>query len=604
MNNLQLNEKAFDILKKVFGFSNYRYGQQEIVENIISGKKSLAIMPTGAGKSLCYQLPAMISPKKTIIISPLIALIDDQVASLKECGVNVEKLHSNQTSDERASSWYNFKVGKAKLLYVSPERLMTENMIDNLKLLDIGLFVIDEVHCVSKWGQSFRPDYEELSKLKYFFPTSNIVGFTATADKTTRLDIINKIFDNEVDIYIKGFDRPNLSLSIIQKTNWKLQVIDFLNIRKHQSGIIYCISRKKTEEVAHFLTEKGFKASAYHAGLEGTIRKKIQNIFMTENAHIVVATIAFGMGIDKPDIRFVINLGLPDSMEAYYQQIGRAGRDNKPSDTLMIYGLDDLVIRRRMIEQSDTNQEYKFRENKRLDYLLSYCETPECRRKVLLAYFDDISDNCDNCDNCINPPKLIDGTVLAQKLLSTIYKTGQYFGQAHVINVIRGSEDKKIIDKGHHNLSVYGIGKNKSKEFWQSFLRQLLAYGHLKINFQRYGAVQISDIGVEVLKNKVKFLYKDIPINMNQEITRTTKHKNINLSKTSIDLLNALRVLRLSIAKKQKLPAYTIFHDSALIQMSERKPINKSDMLDIDGVGPIKFEKYGLIFLETIKNLK
>ena len=388
-----------------------------MVENIISGKQSLAIMPTGAGKSLCYQLPAIISQKQTIIISPLIALIDDQVAGLKECGVNVEKLHSNQTSDEQFSSWYNFKFGKAKILYVSPERLMTENMIDNLKLLDIGLFVIDEVHCVSKWGQSFRPDYEELSKLKYFFPNSNIVGFTATADKTTRLDIINKIFNNEVEIYIKGFDRPNLSLSIIQKTNWKLQVVKFLNIRKHQSGIIYCISRKKTEEVAYFLIEKGFKASAYHAGLEGTIRKKIQNIFMTENAHIVVATIAFGMGIDKPDIRFVINLGLPDSMEAYYQQIGRAGRDNKPSDTLMIYGLDDLVIRRRMIEQSDADQEYKFRENKRLDYLLSYCETPECRRKVLLAYFDDIFDNCDNCDNCINPPKLIDGTVLAQKLL-------------------------------------------------------------------------------------------------------------------------------------------------------------------------------------------
>ncbi|MDC1375899.1 DNA helicase RecQ [bacterium] len=604
MNNSLLNEKALETLKNIFGFSNYRYGQQEVVESIISNKKILAIMPTGAGKSLCYQLPAIISQKRTIIISPLIALIEDQVANLKGCGVNVEKLHSNLTSEERSLSWYNFKVGKSKILYVSPERLMKENMINKLKLLDVGLFVIDEVHCVSKWGQSFRPDYEELSKLTVFFPTSNIVGFTATADKTTRLDIIKKIFNNKVEVFIKGFDRPNLSLSIIQKINWKSQIIDFINIRKNQSGIIYCISRKKTEEVAHFLNGKGFKASAYHAGLEGNMRNSIQNLFMTENAYIVVATTAFGMGIDKPDIRFVINLGLPDSMEAYYQQIGRAGRDNKFSDTLMIYGLDDLVIRRRMIEHSDTDNEYKLRENKRLDYLLSYCESPECRRKVLLAYFDETSNYCNNCDNCINPPKLIDGTVLAQKLLSTIYKTGQCFGQAHVINVIRGSEDKKIIDKGHQNLSVYGIGKNKSKDFWQSFLRQLLAYGLLKINFERYGAVQITDIGVEVLKSKVKFFYKDIPIRISQKITRTIKYQNINLSKENTDLLNVLKGLRFSIAKKQKLPAYTIFHDIALIQMSERKPDSAIDMLDIDGIGPIKLKKYGQIFLEAIKKSK
>ncbi|MDC1356214.1 DNA helicase RecQ [Pseudomonadota bacterium] len=600
MNSLQLNEKAIKILKNIFGFSDYKYGQKEIVENILSEKQTLAIMPTGAGKSLCYQLPAVMSKKKTIVIAPLIALIEDQVSSLKECGVNVEQLHSNQSREELASSWENFKNGKTNILYISPERLMTDNMINNLKSFEIGLFVIDEIHCVSKWGQSFRPDYEKLSKLKIIFPKSNIVGFTATADKTTRLDIINKIFDNDAKLFVKGFDRPNLSLSINQKTNWKIQIIDFLNPRKEQSGIIYCLSRKKTEEVSSFLIKKGFNASCYHAGLHASVRKKVQNIFMTAQSHIVVATIAFGMGIDKPDIRFVVHLNLPGSMESYYQEIGRAGRDGKPADTLMIYGLDDLVIRRRMIEDSISENEYKLRENKRLDFLLSYSETPECRRKVLLAYFDDVPKSCNNCDNCLNPPKLIDGTVLAQKLLSTIYKTGQYFGQAHVINVIRGSEDKKIVERGHQRLSVYGIGKDKSKDFWQSFLRQLLAYGHLQINFQRYGAIQISEIGVKILKNEKNFFYKDILLKRDKKFTKNNRYQNKDRSTENLDLLNALKALRLNIAKKRNLPAYTIFHDSSLIQMSQIKPNNQTDMLKIDGVGETKFQKYGELFINKI----
>ena len=596
----QSNYKDFEILKNIFGFSSYKYGQKEIIDNIISGKQTLAIMPTGAGKSLCYQLPAVMSGKKTIIISPLIALIEDQVSGLTEIGVCAEKLHSNQSREELTSSWDNFKNGKANIIYISPERLMTEQMINNLKSLEIGMFVIDEVHCVSKWGQSFRPDYEKLSQLKKIFPNSNIVGFTATADKTTRLDIINKIFNNDAKIFVKGFDRPNLNLSINQKTNWKLQIIDFLNSRREQSGIIYCLSRKKTEEVSSFLTEKGFYASAYHAGLEASVRKNVQNTFMTAQFHIVVATIAFGMGIDKPDIRFVLHLNLPGSMEAYYQEIGRAGRDGKPADTLLIYSLDDLVIRRKMIEDSISDKEYKFRENKRLDYLLSYSETPECRRKVLLAYFDDVLKSCDNCDNCLNPPKLIDGTVLAQKLLSTIYKTGQYFGQAHIINVIRGLEDKKIIERGHQNLSVYGIGKDKSKYFWQSFLRQLLAYGHLKINFQRYGTVQITDIGVEVLTNKKSFFYKDILVKTDKKLTKKIRYQNKDMSNQNLDLLNVLKALRLNIAKKKNLPAYTVFHDSSLIQMSQTKPNNQIDMLKIDGVGKVKLKKYGDLFIDKI----
>jgi len=597
---IEQNLKAKDILKQIFGFSSFRNGQEEIVKNIIDDKQTLAIMPTGAGKSLCYQIPAIISPKRTVVISPLISLIENQVADLRENGVKVEKLHSNLSSENRLTSWNNFKNGECKILYISPERLMTNSMIDDLKQLEIGLFVIDEIHCVSKWGQSFRPDYEALSKLKKIFKNSNIAGFTATADKTTRLDILDKIFNQEAKVYIKGFDRPNLSLSIIQKINWKIQILDFLGERKYQPGIIYCISRNKTEEVATYLNQNGYKTSAYHAGLDAATRDKVQNIFMTEPYHIIVATIAFGMGIDKPDIRFVINLGIPDSIESYYQQIGRAGRDNKPSDTLVIYGLDDLVTRRRMIEQNENNNDYKLIENKRLDYLLSLCETPQCRRKVLLAYFDETLEKCDNCDNCLNPPSLIEGTILAQKLMSTIYRTGQYFGQAHIINVIRGSEDKKIIERKHNSLSVYGIGKDKPKEFWQSFLRQLLASGHLKINFQKFSAIELTPLGVEVLKNKQKFMFKDIIIKGEKKLLRRVNKQYDELTENETSLLNELKSLRLMIAKSQNLPAFTVFHDSTLKQMSHLKPNNEVEMLKVDGVGETKLKKYGKAFLETI----
>ena len=596
----ELNKKALDVLNNTFGYSSYRYEQEKIINSVLSGNHTLAIMPTGAGKSLCYQIPAIISSKKTVIISPLISLMDDQVSALKECGVHAAKIHSDMTYDERSSSWNNFKNGKEKIIYLSPEKIMSEDFLNQLKTLDIGLFVIDEIHCVSKWGHNFRPDYNQLSQLKSLFPNSNIIGFTATADQTTRLDILEKIFNKNVNVFVSSLDRPNLSLSITQKTNWKSQLLEYLRDRKSQSGIIYCLSKKKTEEVTLLLNDKGFNASTYHAGLDGQVRKNVQDTFMTEQAHIVVATIAFGMGIDKPDIRFVIHLNLPGSVEAYSQEIGRAGRDGNASDTLLIYGLDDLVIRRRMIEENSSEDKFKFHENKRLDYLLSYCETPECRRKVLLSYFDEESENCNNCDNCIDPPSLIDGTILAQKLLSTVYRTGQFYGQVYIINVLRGSEDKKILDKGHQKLSVYGLGKDKTKEFWQSFLRQMLAYGHLKINFQKYGAIEITNTGIQVLKNEQKFMYKEIPTKPVKDIVKPTKYLNKELSNDDNNLLNELKSLRLDIAKQQRLPAYTVFHDSTLIQMSQNKPTNEIDMLEIDGVGPTKFKKYGELFIDLI----
>ena len=601
MSSNNLNELCLNTLKEVFGFSKYRDGQREIIESILHNKNILAVMPTGAGKSLCYQLPAIISEKKTIVISPLIALMDDQIDSLRDYGVSVEAIHSNLSNEDNKKSWNNFREGKSKIIYMSPERLMTSQMLKELKDLDIGLFVIDEAHCVSKWGQSFRKDYEELSQIKKLFPESNIAGFTATADRSTRQDIVEKIFHSKPIVFVKGFDRPNLSLAIALKNDWKKQLIDFLSIRKKQSGIVYCLSRKKTEEVSQLLNKEGFRASAYHAGMKGDLRKNVQNIFMTEHSHIVVATIAFGMGIDKPDIRFVVHVNLPGSMEAYYQEIGRAGRDGNSSDTLLIYGLDDLVLRRRMIEESDSDNDYKLREHKRLDYLLSYCEAPDCRRKALLNYFDDECKVCGNCDNCNNPTKLIDGSELAQKLLSTIYRTGQYFGQVHIINVLRGSNDNKVYEKGHDQLSVYGIGQDKSKVFWQSFLRQLLAFGHLQINFQKFGAIEITPSGMDILTKGISFSYKEIIEKNYNSSPKMRGINSINFSENDINLISNLKKLRLEIAKKQGQPAYTVFHDNTLKQIAEFKPKSEDDFLKIDGVGLKKYQKYGKRFREEIE---
>ena len=587
-----------EVLKEIFGFTDFRPSQQEIIEWILDDKKLLAVMPTGAGKSLCYQIPAIVSEKRTIIISPLIALMDDQVASLRLSGVEVEKIHANQDREDSVESWLRFKSGKSKIIYMSPERLMTEKMLEEIKKLSIGLFVIDEAHCISKWGQSFRKDYEELSRLKLLFPDSNIVGFTATADNSTRLDIVEKIAGGNAKIIVRGFDRPNLYLSIKLKNRWQNQLLDFLSKRKKFSGIVYCLSRKGTEKVAEFLKGNGFNASAYHAGMDGENRKKVQDKFMTEEGVVVVATIAFGMGIDKPDIRYVVHVNLPSSLEAYYQEIGRAGRDGLPSETLLIYGLDDLILRRRMIENSDTETSFKLQEHKRLDYLLSYCETPDCRRKSLLNYFDDEIKNCDNCDNCLDPPKLIDGTELAQKLLSTIFKTGQYFGQIHIINVLRGLEEKNIIDKGHNSLSVFGIGKDYSKEFWQSFIRQLLAFGHLKLNIQKFGSIQITKSGMEILKEGKEFKYKEI----NKQFKSPKIPKNVinELEDQDQKLFLKLKELRLHFSKEGKLPAFTIFNDETLKEIAINKPTTSNQFEEINGVGPSKLKKWAMPFMEVV----
>ena len=586
-------------LKQYFGFSDFRPGQKEIVQALLANKNLLSVMPTGAGKSICYQLPAMLSDYKTIIVSPLVSLMDDQVASLKSNKLPAEKIHSNCTFEENGAAWRSFSQGEAKILYVSPERLMTDRMVASLNGLGIGMFVIDEAHCISKWGAGFRPDYNDLSRLQYLFPSAVIAAFTATADEATRNDIVENLTSGNASIFVRGFDRPNLSLTVLQKTNWKQRLLEFLHSKRRESGIIYCLSRKNTETVAAYLSENGFNALPYHAGQDATVRRNSQGRFMTEEGLIMVATIAFGMGIDKPDIRFVVHANLPSSMEAFYQEIGRAGRDGASAETIIFYGLDDLFKRRRMIIQGEGDEQYKLREHKRLDTLVAYCEAATCRRKVLLTYFDDVYVECGNCDNCLNPPTLIDGTELAQMALSVISTTGEYFGTVHIVNVVRGTLTEKVLQRRHNELSNFGVGKERPKEFWQALIRQLLAAGHISVDIQRYGALRISDTGRKILSGDTVFNYKNV--NSKSLLPSGKSQKSLpKIIGVNEELLAKLKVKRLDIAREKRVPAFVIFSDRSLTEMAAKRPQSESQFLDINGVGPQKLKEYGKTFLSLI----
>ncbi|HIO37735.1 MAG TPA: DNA helicase RecQ, partial [Rhodospirillales bacterium] len=579
--------------------SDFRPGQKEIIQALLANKNLLSVMPTGAGKSICYQLPAMLSDYKTIIVSPLVSLMDDQVASLKSNKLPAEKIHSNCTFEENGAAWRSFSQGEAKILYVSPERLMTDRMVASLNGLGIGMFVIDEAHCISKWGAGFRPDYDDLSRLQYLFPEAVIAAFTATADEATRNDIVENLTSGNASIFVRGFDRPNLSLAVLQKSNWKQRLLEFLDSKRRESGIIYCLSRKNTETVAAYLSENGFNALPYHAGQDATVRRNSQARFMTEEGLIMVATIAFGMGIDKPDIRFVVHANLPSSMEAFYQEIGRAGRDGASAETIIFYGLDDLIKRRRMINQGEGDDQYKLREQKRLDTLVAYCEAATCRRKALLVYFDDVYVECGNCDNCLNPPTLIDGTELAQMALSVISTTGEYFGTVHIVNVVRGTLTEKVLQRRHNELSNFGVGKERPKEFWQALIRQLLAAGHISVDIQRYGALRISDTGRKILSGDTVFNYK----NINSESLLPSGKSQKSLPKiigVNEELLAKLKVKRLDIAREKRVPAFVIFSDRSLTEMAAKRPQSESQFLDINGVGPQKLKEYGKTFLSLI----
>ena len=593
------------LLNSTFGFESFKPGQREIIDHLLNRTHVLAVMPTGSGKSLCYQIPPLVLNERAVVVSPLMALMDDQVAVLQDLGIPADRIHSNRSYEDNREAWNQFKNRQSSLLYMSPEMLMSQKMLSALQQVETGMFVIDEAHCISKWGANFRPNYEALSKLNEIFPQAVIAAFTATADTATQQDIIQKLTKNNAVKFVQGFDRPNLRLAVKPKLNWKTQLLEFLDDKKQYSGIVYCLSRKQTEEVAAFLQNKGYNSIAYHAGLDGETRSKNQDLFMTEPCVIMAATIAFGMGIDKPDIRFVAHVSLPGSMEAYYQEIGRAGRDGEPAETLLIYGLNDLFQRRRFIEDDGEDQSYKLREHKRLDSLLAYCEASSCRRIALLHYFDEQISPCGNCDNCIDPPELVDGTELAKMALSAIYRTGQFFGAAHIIDVLRGSQSQKIIEREHDQIKTFGIGSKYSKPYLQSFIRQLIAAGHIVLNIKKYGGLEISESGFKLLKGATSFQCKQPLEPMpKQKIGRTLKESIPThiYSGENAELLYRLKQKRLTLAQDQGVPAFVVFVDTVLYQMVERKPKNRDDFLNLVGVGPAKLEKYGDSFLSVINN--
>ena len=594
-------------LKQVFGYTSFRDGQLEIIGLILKQNSILAVMPTGAGKSICYQLPALLMQNRTVVVSPLVALMNDQVEGLRSQGVKAEMFHSGQSYEQNKKAWLKFSRGSSQILYVAPEKLMQEGFLKALQKLEMSLFVVDEAHCVSKWGADFRPQYAALAELRNYFPAVPIAAFTATADRATREDISQKLTNGTSHIIVKGFDRPNLSLAVRPKHKHRQVLLQMLNTKKEQSGIIYCLSRRETDETAEFLKQSGFNAIAYHAGKDNHERTHSQNRFMTEDKLIMVATIAFGMGIDKPDIRFVIHTSLPSSVEAFYQEIGRAGRDGLASETVLFYGLTDLIKRQRMIFEGDATEEFKLQEYQRLQALLGYCETTTCRKVALLGYFDESIPPCMNCDNCLTPPVLHDYTEDSFTVLDTIRQTGQFFGAAHITDVVRGMRTAKVLDRGHHLLDIFGKGNDRTKLFWETLIRELVASGKLAVNLERYGAIQFKQEAYLILNRETEFkakLIKDeIPkITREKQKTSATKAKTTRISGAleNEELLSKLKELRLDLARAKSKPAYVIFSDRTLIEMASACPTTKDEFLSINGVGQAKLVDYFDFFSKEI----
>jgi len=588
------------VLKNTFGFDAFRPGQKDIIDGIIAGENMLAVMPTGAGKSLCYQIPALILEGVTVIISPLVALMDNQAAGLRVNGVAVASIHSGQSREENIDQWRLASHGDAKLLYLSPERLMNGRMLSAIKALGPSMFVIDEAHCVSKWGPAFRPEYDQLSQLKDMFPDAVIAAFTATADEGTRGDIAHKLFASKGQIVVQGFDRPNLSLGVTAKSNRKAQLLAFMETVKGQSGIVYCLSRKSTQEMAEALVAAGHKALPYNAGLDARVRFDNQERFMAEEGVVMVATIAFGMGIDKPDIRFVYHLNLPGSLEAYYQEIGRAGRDGAPAITSMLYGMDDVRMRRQFITQDGSDNDHQMREHKRLDALLAYCEAPGCRRQVLLSYFGETTPPCGNCDNCESPPKMVDATDAIITVLNAMEATGQRFGTAHVIDVTRGRSTDRTKQFGHEEHAAFGGGKEFGKPYLQALIRQAIASGVINLDINQYGALKFTDQARAVLSGAARFECKAIEKTKKMQRSSRNTAAQSSLSERDGALLQDLKALRTTLAKQLGKPAYIVFSDATLMDMAQKRPGNEPDMLDVSGVGATKFERFGTQFLEVI----
>jgi len=588
------------VLHQVFGFNTFRPGQETVVDALLDGRHVLAVMPTGSGKSLCYQVPALVEDGLTIVVSPLLALMEDQIAALRLAGVAAETINSGRSRDDNVAVWRRVSLGETKILYLSPERLMSERMLSALGKLPVRLIAIDEAHCISQWGPAFRPDYEALTQLPRLFPEAAVGAFTATADEVTRADIVAKLFGGDALLHVTGFDRPNIQLVVERRRDRKKQMIDFLAAHRGESGIVYCLSRAKCEEMARMLSDNGVRALPYHAGMDAEVRVRNQGIFLAEPGVVMVATIAFGMGIDKSDVRFVFHADIPGSLEAYYQEIGRAGRDGQPAVAHMLYGLDDIRMRRQFIEQEDSGDERKRREHKRLDALIGYCEAPECRRRPLLAYFGEDSEPCGNCDVCRDPIPLADGSAEARLAMAAIIGTGERFGSAHLIDVLRGSASEKVARFGHDTIRAFGIGKAHSVDAWRSMLRQMIAAGFLELDVGGYGGITISAPGRDLLRGEGTFRYRPDTVAGNSKRRAKTAEAATDWTDDEAELLGRLKELRRSLAVERRVPAYVVFTDKSLEDMIRRRPTSRAEFGEVSGVGAAKLRDFADFFLAVL----
>ncbi len=591
------------VLRATFGYETFRPGQAEIIGAILAGREVLAVMPTGSGKSLCYQLPALLRDGLTIVVSPLIALMRNQVAQLCGYGVAAAALNSSNNPADNRVILDRIARGELRLVYVAPERLLKAETLELLSRGKVAMLAVDEAHCISQWGHDFRPEYAELGKVQAALGGVQTVAFTATADAATRADIVQRLFDRPPAAFVHGFDRPNLRLAMQAKIGSRRQIVDFIEAHRGQSGIVYCASRRKTEELAEQLRDVGIRALPYHAGMEGAVRSRHQDTFLQEDGVVVVATVAFGMGIDKPDVRFVMHADMPANIESYYQEIGRAGRDGLPADTLTLYSMGDIRLRRIQIDESEASDEQKRVDRQRLNALVSLCKSPRCRRQTLLSYFGETTEPCGNCDFCCDGAQLIDGTIAAQKALSAMVRTGERFGTEHLTNVLLGENSEAVQKFSHDRLPTYGVGKEYDKRQWRSIFRQLHGAGVISLDITGYGSWKVTEAGRRVLKGAEKITLRTDTLKTGRKAARAAANTAALADGGPGDtaLFEALRKRRSELAKAQGVAAYVVFADKTLIDMARKKPKTAADMASVHGVGQAKLAHYGAQFLDVIR---